>query len=47
MYKMSNIKVYKNVKTLKKDVLLLIDNGDIFTVEPVINIDIECVEAEA
>lgn len=36
-----SIKVYKNVDDLLKDVCLLVSNEDIFTVEPLINVDME------
>jgi len=44
---MDSVKIYKNADKLKKDVSILIENEDIFTVEPIINVNVEDVEAEA
>ena len=42
-----NIKVYNNPNDLIADVSILINNEDIFTVEPIINVDVENNQAEA
>lgn len=42
-----SIKVYNNVNELLADVTILVNNEDIFTVEPIINVDVENNQAEA
>lgn len=42
-----DIKVYNNSKDLLEDVSILINNEDIFTVEPAINVDLDHDEKDA